>query len=203
MKSKETNTPKQVEIRPGDALGAVDVQNDFFSGGNLAVNGAEEILPIMNSYIGIFQSKGLPIYTTRDWHPEGHCSFKAQGGPWPVHCLAGTKGAQFHPDLHFPDSTVVVSTATEREKEAYSGFEGTDMHERLQAEGVRRLFIGGLATDYCVLNTVVDALTYGYEVFLLSDAVKAVNVNPEDGQKAIEEMTGRGAVSMELGNLSE
>lgn len=203
MNSKETATEKQVEIKPGDALVAVDVQNDFFSGGNLAVKGAEEILPVMNRYIDIFQSKGLPIYTTRDWHPEGHCSFKEQGGPWPVHCLAGTKGAQFHPDLHFPESTVVISTATEVEKEAYSGFEGTDMHDRLQAEGIRRLFIGGLATDYCVFNTVKDGLKYGYEVFLLTDAIRAVNVDPGDGKKAMHEMTGMGAFPIELDMVSE
>jgi nicotinamidase/pyrazinamidase len=191
---KETLSREHVDLKPGDALVAVDVQNDFFSGGSLTVPGAEEIIPAMNHYIDIFQSKGLPVYVTRDWHPEGHCSFKAQGGPWPVHCVAGSKGAQFHPDLHFPDSTVVISTATELDKEAYSGFEGTDMDDQLRAAGIRRLLIGGLATDYCVLNTVKDALRYGYKVFLLADAIRAVNVKPEDGQNSIAEMTRMGAI---------
>lgn len=203
MARKETSSRKQLDLKPGDALVVVDVQNDFFSGGNLAVPGAEEILPVVNRYIEIFQSKGLPVYATRDWHPEGHCSFKAQGGPWPVHCVAGSTGAQFHADLHFPDSTVVISSATEQDKEAYSGFEGTDMNDRLQAEGIRRLLIGGLATDYCVLNTVKDALKYGYTVLLLTDAIRAVNVNPEDGQNAIDEMARMGAVPIVFDMISE
>jgi nicotinamidase/pyrazinamidase len=203
MARKETSSRKHLDLKPGDALVAVDVQNDFFSGGTLTVPGAEEILPIMNHYIEIFQAKGLPVYATRDWHPEGHCSFKAQGGPWPVHCVAGAKGAQFHPDLHFPDSVVIISTATELDKEAYSGFEGTDMHDRLRAAGIRRLLIGGLATDYCVLNTVKDALKYGYEVLLLTDAIRAVNVSPEDRQNAIDEMTLMGAVPIVFDMISE
>jgi nicotinamidase/pyrazinamidase len=203
MTRKEASSRKHLHLKPGDALVAVDVQNDFFSGGSLTVPNAEEILPVMNRYIEIFQSKGLSVYATRDWHPEGHCSFTALGGPWPVHCVAGSKGAQFHPNLHFPDSTVVISTATEPDKEAYSGFEGTDMNERLKAEGIRRLLIGGLATDYCVFNTVKDALKYGYEVFLLTDAIRAVNVSPEDGQNAIDEMTRMGAVPIVFDMICE
>jgi nicotinamidase/pyrazinamidase len=194
MVCKEKSSRKQLDLKPGDALVAVDVQNDFFSGGSLTVPGAEKILPVMNRYIEIFKSKGLPVYVTRDWHPVGHCSFKAQEGPWPDHCVAGSKGAQFHRDLHFPDSTVVISKAIELDKESYSGFDGTDMDERLSSVGIRRLLIGGLATDYCVLNTVKDALRYGYEVLLLTDAIRAVNVRPEDGQNAIDEMTRMGAV---------
>ncbi len=193
MTHKEPSIREHANLKPGDALVAVDVQNDFFLGGSLTVPGAEEILPAMNRYIEIFQSKELPIFATRDWHPEGHCSFTAQGGPWPVHCVVGSKGARFHPDLHLPGSTVVISSATQLDKEAYSGFEGTDMHDRMQAAGIRRLLIGGLATDYCVLNTVKDALKYGYKVLLLTDAIRAVNVNPEDGQNAIDEMTRMGA----------
>lgn len=203
MTSKETSSRKHLDLKTGDALVAVDVQNDFFSGGSLTVPGAEEILPAMNRYIEIFQSKELPVYATRDWHPEKHCSFKSQGGPWPVHCVAGSKGAQFHPDLHLPDYVVVISGATELDKEAYSGFEGTDLNERLRSAGIRRLLIGGLATDYCVLNTVKDALKYGYEVFLLMDAIRAVNVRPEDGQNAIDEMTRMGAVPVVFNMLSE
>lgn len=189
---------KNFYLKTGDALVAIDVQNDFYSGGSLEVPGGDEIVPVMNQYIDLFLTKGLPVFATRDWHPENHISFKEQGGPWPVHCVAGSKGAQFHPELHLPDSTVVISTATKAEREAYSGFEETGLNDRLKAAGIRRLLIGGLATDYCVLFTVKDALKNGYEVILLQDAVRAVEVQPGDGDKAIEEMTSLGAVSAEV-----
>ncbi len=189
---------RRFEVAKGDALILVDAQNDFFEGGSLAVQGANEILPAVNKTIALFHSKGLPIFATRDWHPLEHCSFKAQGGPWPPHCVAGSKGALFHPGIHLPDSTAVISTATTEEKEAYSGFEGTDLTERLRAAGINRLVIGGLATDYCVLHTVKDALKNGFDVFLLLDAVKAVNVAPDDGKKAIQEMIKLGSLAIDL-----
>ena len=167
-------------LKTGDALVVIDVQNDFCSGGSLEVPGGDEIVPVMGRYIDLFLAKGLPVFATRDWHPENHSSFKEQGGPWPVHCVAGSKGARFHPELHLPDSTVVISTATKAEKEAYSGFEETELNDRLKVAGIRRLLIGGLATDYCVLFTVKDALKNGYEVILLQDAVRAVDVQPGD-----------------------
>ncbi len=187
-----------IELQKGDALISVDVQNDFLAGGSLAVPHGNEVIPVMNRYIHAFEEKGLPVFATRDWHPANHCSFKAQEGPWPPHCVQGTKGAEFAPDLQLPEDAVVISSATRPEKEAYSGFEGTDMHERLQKIGVKRLFIGGIATDYCVLNTVRDALSLGYEVYLLEDAIRAVNVHPDDGEKAKEEMFGLGAKSMDI-----
>ena len=190
-----------IKLRKGDALISVDVQNDFLDGGSLAVPHGNEVIPVMNRYIHVFKEKGLPIFTTRDWHPANHCSFKARGGPWPPHCVQGTKGAEFAPDLQLPEDAVIISSATRPEKEAYSGFEGTDLHERLQKIGVRRLFIGGIATDYCVLNTVRDALTLGYEVYLLEDAIRAVNVHPDDGEKAKEEMFELGAKPMNIGAL--
>jgi nicotinamidase/pyrazinamidase len=190
-----------IELQKGDALISVDVQNDFLDGGSLAVPHGNEVIPVMNRYIRAFEEKGLPIFSTRDWHPANHCSFKAQGGPWPPHCVQGTRGAEFAPDLDLPEGAVIISSATTPEKEAYSGFEGTDMHERLQKIGVKRLFIGGIATDYCVLNTVRDALALGYEVYLLEDAIQAVNVNPDDGEKAKEEMFGLGAKPANIGAL--
>ena len=125
---------------------------------------------------------------TRDWHPAEHCSFKNQGGPWPQHCVAQTSGAEFPSALNLPESAQIISKATQKEEDAYSGFQGTDLDSRLQSGGIRRLFIGGLATDYCVLNTVKDALKFGYTVYLLQDAVRAVNRNPDDGKKALQEM---------------
>jgi len=179
--------------QPGDALLIVDVQNDFLPGGSLAVLHGDKVVPALNRYIGTFEAQGLPVYATRDWHPERHCSFRAQGGPWPPHCIAHTRGAEFAPALRLPPAATVISKATSADRDAYSGFEGTDLDQRLRATGVRRLFVGGLATDYCVLNTVRDALQLGYEVLLLTDAIRAVDVQPGDGQRAEDEMTRLGA----------
>ena len=184
----------QLRLKQGDALIVVDVQNDFLAGGSLEVPQGNEIIPVFNQYIEAFATNGLPVFATRDWHPSNHCSFKAQGGLWPSHCVVDTEGAQFAPDLLLPGSAVVISSATETDKEAYSGFQGTDLDERLRSVHIQRLFIGGLTTDYCVLSTVKDAIEQAYKVFLLQDAIKAVNVNPDDGKKAEEEMTRLGAV---------
>ena len=185
--------PKTVTLNTGDALLLVDIQNDFLPGGSLAVPGGDQILPVINQYLSLFQSKGLPVFATRDWHPHDHCSFDPQGGVWPVHCVKNTPGSQFPEDLWLPKHTIVVSKAMAREKDAYSGFEGTGLAEKLKAAAVRRLLIGGLATDYCVLNTVKDALKNGFSVLLLTDAIRAVNVAPDDGKKAIQEMIRLGA----------
>ncbi|MFQ5993758.1 MAG: nicotinamidase [Acidiferrobacterales bacterium] len=185
--------PSDAKPKRGDALVIVDLQNDFLPGGNLAVPRGDEVIPVLNRYIEAFEASGLPIYATRDWHPQNHCSFKAQGGIWPPHCIADSPGAQFAPGLNTPQDAIVVSKATTPGKDAYSGFEGTDLAERLQRQGVTRLFIGGLATDYCVLNTVRDALKHNFTVFLLRDAVRAVNVEPGDGEKAEREMENLGA----------
>ncbi len=183
-----------LHLETGDALLIVDVQNDFLPGGSLAVPGGDEVIPVFNKYLELFKAKGLPVFVTRDWHPKDHCSFEEQGGIWPVHCMAATAGSRFPSDLHLPDFATIISKAVTVEKDAYSGFEGTDLVERLNRAGVRRLLIGGLATDYCVLNTVKDALNNGFGVLLLKDAIRAVNVEPKDEQKAIEEMIRLGAV---------
>lgn len=192
---------KDINLKQGDALVVVDVQNDFLPGGSLAVRGGEEIIPFINGYIELFEKKCLPVFFTRDWHPQDHSSFKEQGGPWPAHCVVGSKGAEFHPDIHLPDSAVVVSKATAVGKDAYSGFNGTDLIEQLRSGGIHRLMISGLATDYCVLNTVKDALKNGFSVLLLQDAIRAVNVQPEDGENAVKEMTGLGAVPIEFNKI--
>ncbi|GAB4363507.1 MAG: nicotinamidase [Methylohalobius crimeensis] len=171
-----------------DALIVVDVQNDFLPGGTLAIPEGDQIIPVLNHYIDRFTAEGLPILATRDWHPSHHCSFQSRGGPWPPHCIAETHGAQFPSELCLPSETRIISKATEPEREAYSGFDGTDLDRQLQRLGMKRLFIGGLATDYCVLNTVRDARSCGYQVFLLRDAVRAINVTPGDEQKALDEM---------------
>lgn len=177
----------------GDALVVVDVQNDFLPGGSLAVPRGDEVVPPLNRCLSLFSQKSLPVYASRDWHPPDHCSFRAQGGPWPPHCMADTYGAEFASNLDLPADAVIISKADTPEKDAYSAFEGTDLGLCLKAVDVRRLFVGGLATDYCVLNTVKDALALGYGVVLLADAVRAVEVTPGDGEKAMMEMRTLGA----------
>lgn len=189
-------------LQSGDALLIVDVQNDFLPGGSLAVAGGDEVVPALNGYIRAFESRGLPVYATHDWHPERHCSFREQGGPWPPHCVAGTAGAEFPEALRLPSSTTLIAKAVSPDKDAYSGFQDTDLEQRLRGAGIRRLFVGGLATDYCVLNTVRDALRLGYEVFLLSDAIRAVNVEAGDGLRAEEEMVSLGARRITLQSLA-
>jgi nicotinamidase/pyrazinamidase len=192
---------ESIELQYGDALIVVDVQNDFLPGGSLAVPDGDAVVPLLNRYLAEFSVRELPVYATRDWHPANHCSFKAQGGPWPPHCVAESPGAQFAALLRFPSGTLVISKATQPDKDAYSGFEGTDLDASLRARKIKRLFIGGLATDYCVLNTVRDARSLGHEVYLLTDAIRAVNINPHDGPKAEAEMQRLGAIPITLAAL--
>ena len=193
LDSRYMDGDKTIRLVAGDALIAVDVQNDFLPGGSLAVTGGDEIVDVLNDYIATFRHHGLPIYATRDWHPAEHCSFRTAGGIWPPHCVADTNGAAFASTLALPEEATIISKATSRDKDAYSGFEDTGLAEELRARGIGRLFIGGLATDYCVINTVTDALAAGFEVCLLVDAVRAVNVEPGDGDKALETMRRGGA----------
>ena len=188
-------------LSPGDALLIVDVQNDFLPGGALAVPRGNRVIPALNRYLERFKSKGLPIYATRDWHPPNHCSFKGQGGLWPAHCVAESPGARFAEDLNLPPDTLIISKATTADQEAYSGFAGTDLAKCLRSAHVQRLFIGGLATDYCVLNTVEDALAAGFQVFLLADAISAIDARPGDGERACEQMRLQGAIPLSLEDL--
>jgi nicotinamidase/pyrazinamidase len=186
---------------PGDALLVVDVQNDFLPGGALGVPDGDAVVPVLNRYLARFATAGLPIFATRDWHPADHCSFQAQGGSWPPHCVQETPGAEFAPGLELPDAVSRIAKAIGTEKDSYSGFEDTELAAELRAAGVSRLLIGGLATDYCVLNTVLDALREGFEVLLLADAIRAVEVQPGDGDAAIARMTAAGAVPILLEDL--
>jgi len=190
-----------VELSRHDAVLIVDVQVDFLPGGNLGVRRGDEVVPALNRYVVAASRKALPVFATRDWHPQNHCSFRARGGPWPEHCVAGTPGAAFSPGLELPRDAVVISKATTPDADAYSAFQGTDLAQRLRALGVTRLLVGGLATDYCVLNTVLDARKAGFEVLLLADAIRAVDVKPGDGDRAEREMRSAGAVPIRLEDL--
>jgi len=183
------------KIKPGnkDALIIVDVQNDFLPGGSLAVRNGDQIIPILNYYINLFQQLNLPIFATRDWHPFNHCSFKDYGGIWPVHCVAGTIGADFAANLNINEYITIISKATTAEKDAYSGLEGTDLEKSMKNVGAKLIWVGGLATDYCVLNTVEDLINAGFRVNLLLDAIRAVNIKPDDGQNAVKKMQNLGA----------
>lgn len=191
-----------ISLTRDDALLIVDVQNDFLPGGNLAVPAGDEITPVLNDYLALFADASLPVFATRDWHPADHCSFHSQGGPWPPHCIAGSHGAALAARLTLPADAVVVSKAILAGKDAYSGFDGTNLAQQLHERGIRRLFIGGLATDYCVLNTVTDALAEGFVVFLLLDAIRAVDVQAGDGEKAITRMLALGAMPARFPDLA-
>jgi nicotinamidase/pyrazinamidase len=177
-----------------DALLIVDVQRDFLPGGALGVPEGDQVIPVLNRYVAQAQRTGARVFASRDWHPSTHCSFKEQGGIWPPHCIAQTPGAEFPPELHLPAETQIIDKAVRPELEAYSAFAGTDLADTLRAAGIRRLVVGGLTTDYCVLRTVCDALAEGFEVFVLQHAIRAVDVHPGDGARALDEMRAAGAV---------
>jgi len=191
-----------ISLTVHDALLIADIQNDFLPGGALGIRGGNEIIPVLMSYIRRFQIHHLPIVLTRDWHPPNHCSFHSQGGLWPAHCVAGSPGSLPPPTFDAPASAVIIYKAIDRDQEAYSAFQSTALDRHLRALGIRRLFIGGLATDYCVVNTVTDALTLGYAVCLLIDGIKAVNLQPDDGRRAEQDMIRLGAIPVRLETLA-
>jgi nicotinamidase/pyrazinamidase len=181
------------KLDSSDALVIVDVQNDFCPGGALPVAEGDQVVPVLNRWIEQARRAGAMIVATRDWHPPNHGSFAAQGGPWPVHCVQETPGAAFHPNLALPDDAGIISAGIAPEDEGYSAFQGTDLAERLEAAGVRRLWVGGLALDYCVRATVLGGLEAGFEVHLILDATRAVNLSPGDGDKSLKRMKSAGA----------
>jgi nicotinamidase/pyrazinamidase len=172
------------------ALIIVDVQNDFCPGGALAVPKGTEIIPIINQLLSL---NSFIVVATQDWHPENHCSFIENGGIWPKHCLRDSWGARLHSDLSLPKQDfILIQKATEVDQDAYSGFDGTELDGILKRSNIRQVFICGLATDYCVKATALDAKKAGFEVFVVIDACRGVEVNRGDVEKAIEEMKNRG-----------
>jgi nicotinamidase/pyrazinamidase len=184
--------------RERSALLVVDVQNDFCTGGALAVPGSERVVDSLNRHIEAAVALGMPVYASRDWHPPTTTHFQPYGGVWPVHCVQGSAGARFHPDLKLPSNAIVISKGEQSERPGYSALEGhtpdgTPFPTDLKNRGVLRLYVGGLATDYCVKHSVVDALSAGLTVIVLDDAIAGVDVNAGDSQRAIDEMLGKGA----------
>lgn len=182
----------------GKALLIADVQNDFCPGGALAVKEGDRIIPVVNKYIQAFSKKKLPVFITRDWHPKETKHFKQFGGVWPKHCVQGTKGAEFRPDLKLPSEAIILSKGMDPQKDSYSAFQavdsnGTELLNLLKIFGVKELYIGGLATDYCVRWSALDALKYGFKVNVLIDAIKGVNLNKTDSEDAVKEMVKAGA----------
>jgi nicotinamidase/pyrazinamidase len=181
-----------VETHPKQALIVVDVQNDFCPGGTLAVPHGDEVVPPLNELIDEFLEQGDPVYKSRDWHPAKTKHFADYGGTWPVHCVQNTTGAEFHPALRNDPRINVISKGL-GDKDCYSAFDETDLAERLRQQHVEEVIVGGLATDYCVKNTVLDALKKGFKVKALTNAMRAVELQPGDGDRAIEEMRAAGA----------
>jgi len=194
---------KDFELSKNDALIIVDVQRDFCPGGALPVPAGDQVVPVLNDYIKMFKKANAGIFATRDWHPPNHMSFKAYGGPWPPHCIQNSEGAKFHPDLKLPDDASIISKAMDPSKESYSGFDGTMLGDKLKDKGVTRVFVGGLATDYCVKNTVLDAIALGFGTVLLLDATRGIDVKLGDVEKAIGEMTAKGAERATLADFPE
>src|ERR1051326_1787019 len=175
------------------ALIVVDVQNDFCPGGSLAVAHGDDVVPPLNKLIEEFLDRAEPVFKTRDWHPAKTKHFAAYGGAWPVHCVQGTRGAEFHPNLIDDLRITIISKGVDEAADGYSGFDGTNLSELLRQQKVAEVWIGGLGTDYFVQHTGLDALKAGFKVKALADAMRAGNVNPHDGADAIAEMQQAGA----------
>lgn len=187
----------QIELRPHDALVIVDPQNDFLPGGSLPVAQGFRIFAPVNRIAPLFPF----VVATRDWHPPEHCYFTDQGGPWPYHCLQGTPGAEFAPQLDTSRIHEIVSKGEDPQTDGYSGFAGTGLVRLLRARGIKRVFVCGLATDYCVKATAIEAKDFGFETVVLTDAIAAVNVRPDDEREALDAMQQAGVHLMTSGEI--
>ena len=182
-----------LEIGLCDALVVIDVQNDFLPGGRVPVRHGDRIIEPLNRYLSAFAGRGRLIIATRDWHPPNHCSFSEQGGPWPAHCIAGGFGAAFPQSLMLPKHCRIIDKAVLPDQEDLSGFGELGLQALLEQAGVERLFVGGLVTEYCVLETVLDGLDRGYAVIVLVDAIEALERQPGDSKRAMDRMSAAGA----------
>lgn len=184
-------------IKRGDALIIVDVQKDFCPGGALPIPNGDTVVPFLNKWIEAAVARNLPIYTSRDWHPVGHMSFKERGGLWPPHCIQDSDGARFHPDLNLPEGIIKITNGVRFDKDQYSAFDDTGLAEELRREGIHRLWVGGLAEDVCVLATILDGCRAGFEVTLITDATRPIT--PEGGESARKKMRDAGTRFIQTG----
>ena len=183
--------------REKDALVIVDLQNDLCPGGALAVPDGDKIVPIINALIPRFDK----VFTTQDWHPADHISFEAQGGIWPPHCVVGAPGVDFHPGLKV-EGAIQIHEGEESDREAYSGFQSSDLEDQLKNRGVEQIFVCGLATDYCVKATVLDGIKSGFGLVVIADAIKGVDVKSWDSEAAIKSMKDAGATVTDSKSLT-
>jgi nicotinamidase/pyrazinamidase len=193
-------------MKTNSALLVVDIQNDFCPGGSLGVEGGDQIIPVLNKYIEIFSQAGRASFASRDWHPEETAHFKQYGGPWPPHCIQGTKGAEFHSDLKLPADVEIISKGMGYDVDSYSAFlgvdsQGGDLATVLRQRGIEHLYIGGIATDYCVKYSALDALKHGFKVTILEDAIRGVN--EKDSIDAIEQIVKAGATLATLEDVQK
>lgn len=179
-------------LAPGDALLIVDVQPDFCPGGALPIAQGDAVIPVLNTWLAEARKLALPVYASRDWHPRGHMSFAERGGPWPPHCIQDTKGARFHPALDLPPDAIVVTKGVRFDQDQNSAFDQTGLAMELKRAGVKRLWVGGLAEDVCVLASVLDARKAGFSTHLIPEGARPVTV--EGGAKARAAMRAAGAV---------
>ncbi|MCM2358904.1 MAG: bifunctional nicotinamidase/pyrazinamidase [Geobacteraceae bacterium] len=192
----------------GAAFLIVDVQVDFCPGGSLAVPGGDTIIPVINRYIELFRKKGIPVFASRDWHPVVTSHFVQYGGLWPPHCVQGSEGARFHPLLRLPADVTVVSKGMDPDKDDYSAFhavteQGEPLPEKLRELGIARLYLCGLATDYCVRASALEGVKQGLAVTVLKDAVKGVNLKPGDSSRALKEIVKAGGELADLAEIEE
>ncbi len=199
------------------ALLVVDIQNDFCPGGALGISGGDKVIPFVNNYIKIFSKNKLPIFISRDWHPKKTKHFsrysgipsktgKKFGGLWPMHCVRNTKGASFHPELKIPGEAIIISKGMDPKEDSYSAFQAKDaggqsLGNLLKIFGVEEIYIAGLATDYCVKYSAIDALKSGFKVKILKDAIQGVNIKPTDSKEALAQITAMGAKEIDLSVL--
>lgn len=200
MRFEDTTGPERTTVQERDrpALLIVDMQKDFCAGGTLAVPYSDHVVTALNRYLDDALARGVTIYASRDWHPAVTSHFKSHGGPWPVHCVQGTDGARFHPNLRLPPTSIVVSKGDDPGSPGYSALEGRTSEGKLlladlQERGLDHLYVAGLATDYCVKQTVLAALAAGLTVTVLGDAIAGVDAEPGDSVRALDEMREKGA----------
>jgi nicotinamidase/pyrazinamidase len=185
-------------LEPGDALLVVDPQNDFCPGGSLAVPDGDAVMPVLNAWLEAADRAHAPIFISRDWHPPRTTHFAEFGGVWPPHCVAGTRGAEFHPALNVPPAAVIISQGMGETEDAYSAFQARDanamtLDELLNKSEVKHLYVLGLATDYCVKASALGGIEHGFRVTLVTDGMRAVNIKPQDGDDALKELRKAGA----------